>query len=59
MPRSILEFNNMMPNLKILPYPIKPEQHKINEWLKSFETFSLVLIEYCKYIVSNIRVKTL
>ena len=48
-----------MPNLKILPYPIKPEQHKINEWLKSFETFSLVFIEYCKYIVSNIRVKTL
>ena len=59
MPRSILEFNNIMPNLKILPYPIKPEQHKINEWLKSFETFSLVFIEYCKYIVSNIRVKTL
>ena len=59
MPRSILEFNNIMPNLKILPYPIKPEQHKVNEWLKSFETFSLVFIEYCKYIVSNIRVKTL
>src|SRR6056300_784986 len=59
MPRSILEFNNIMPNVKILPYPIKPEQHKINEWLKSFETFSLVFIEYCKYIVSNIRVKTL
>jgi hypothetical protein len=57
MPRSILEFNNIMPNLKILPYPIKPEQHQINEWLKSFETFSLVFIEYCKYIVANIRVK--
>ena len=59
MQRSILEFSNIMPNLKILPYPINPKQHKINEWLKSFETFSLVFIEYCKYIFSNIRVKPL
>ena len=55
-PRSILEFRNKMPNLKILFYPIKPKQHQINKWLKSFETFSLVFIEYCKYIIANIRI---
>ena len=58
-PRSILEFQNQMPNLKILYYPITPKQHQINEWLKSFETFSLIFIEYCKYIIANVRIKTL
>jgi len=58
-PRSILEFQNKMPNLKILYYPITPKQHQINEWLKSFETFSLIFIEYCKYIIANVRIKTL
>ena len=56
-PRSILEFQNKMPNLKILYYPIIPKKHQINKWLKSFETFSLVSIEYCKYIIANIRIK--
>ena len=56
-PRAILEFQNKMPNLKILFYPIKPKQHQINKWLKSFETFSLVSIEYSKYIIANIRIK--
>ena len=58
-PRSILEFQNKMPNLKILYYPITPKQHQINNWLKSFETFSLIFIEYCKYIIANVRIKTL
>ena len=58
-PRSILEFRNKMPNLKILFYPIKPKQHQINKWLKSFETFSLIFIEYCKYIIAYVRIKTL
>ena len=56
MPRSILEFKNKMPNIKISTYSIKPKQHNINEWLKSFETFSLVFSEFCKYIISNIRI---
>ena len=58
-PRSILEFQNKMPNLKILYYPIIPKKHQINNWLKSFETFSLIFIEYCKYIIANVRIKTL
>ena len=58
-PRSILEFQNKMPNLKILYYPITPKQHQINKWLTSFETFSLIFIEYCKFIIANVRIKTL
>ncbi len=58
-PRSILEFQNKMPNLKILYYPIIPKKHQINKWLKSFETFSLIFIEYSKYIIAYVRIKTL
>ena len=59
MPRSILEFKNKMPNIRILTYPIKPRKHEINNWLNSFETFSLIFNEFCKFIISNIRINIL
>ena len=57
MPRSILEFKNVMPNLKIYTYAITPEKHDIKNWLSSYQTFGLVLTEYCKYIVASLRIK--
>ena len=57
MPRAILEFKSIMPNLKIYTYPIAPEKHDIVNWLNSYQTFNLVFTEYCKYIVASIRIK--
>ena len=57
MPRAFLEFENRMPNLKIFTYPITPKKHKINEWLSSYETFSLILSEYFKFLVAHLRIK--
>ena len=57
MPRAFLEFTNRMPDLKIFTYPITPKKHKINNWLNSFETFSLIFSEYCKFLVANLRIK--
>ena len=57
MPRAILEFNNIMPNLKIHTYAITPKKHDIKNWLKSYQTFGLVFTEYCKYILANIRIR--
>ena len=57
MPRAILEFKNVMPNLKIYTYGITPKKHDIENWLSSYQTFNLVFIEYCKYIVASLRVK--
>ena len=56
MPRAYLEFKYRMPNLKIFTYPITPKKHNINNWLGSFQTFSLVLSEYCKFLVANLRI---
>ena len=57
MPRALLEFRNRMPDLKIFTYSITPKKHKINNWLNSFETFSLIFSEYCKFLVANLRIK--
>ena len=57
MPRAILEFNSLMPNLKIYTYAITPKKHDIENWLNSYQTFGLVFTEYCKYIVASLRIK--
>ena len=57
MPRAILEFKNIMPNLKIHTYAITPDKHEIENWLSSYQTFGLVFTEYFKYIVANLRIK--
>ena len=59
MPRAILEFKNVMPNLKIYYYSITPKKHDIEKWLSSYETFNLVFTEYCKYIFASLRIKFL
>ena len=57
MPRAILEFKNIMPNLKIYTYSITPKKHDIENWLSSYQTFSLVFTEYCKFIIASLRIK--
>ena len=57
MPRAILEFKNVMPNLKIYTYAITPKKHDIENWLSSYQTFSLVFTEYCKLIIAGLRIK--
>ena len=57
MPRAILEFKNVMPNLKIYTYAITPKKHNIENWLSSYQTFSLVFTEYCKFVIAGIRIK--
>ena len=57
MPRALLEFKNVMPNLKIHTYAITPKKHDIENWFGSYQTFGLVFTEYCKHIVANLRIK--
>ena len=57
MPRAFLEFNNSMPNLKIYKFTITPSKHDIEKWLSSYQTFSLIFKEFCKYMVASLRIK--
>ena len=56
MPRALLELKNQMPNIKIFGYPINPSKHEIKNWIYSFETFSLVFIEYSKFQLAKLRI---
>ena len=57
MPRAFLEFKNRMPDLQIFTFTITPTKHIINNWLSSYQTFSLVFKEYCKFIIASLRIK--
>ena len=57
MPRAFLEFKNRMPDLKIHTFTITPTKHIIENWLNSYQTFSLVFKEYCKFIIASLRIK--
>ena len=57
MPRALLEFRNKMPNIKIHTHPITPKKHDINKWLESTETFSLILMEFSKFLIASFRIK--
>ena len=55
MPRAFLEFKAKMPNFKIITHPITPKRHDINNWMDSFETFSLIFIEYSKFLIAHFK----
>ncbi len=54
MPRSLVEFNQAMPEINIIPHPVFPENIKISEWWKYKGTTELLVNEYHKYILSNL-----
>ena len=57
MPRAILEFKAQMPDFQIITHPITPQKVDINNWVYSFETFTLIFIEYSKFLIAKLRIK--
>ncbi len=56
MPRSLLEFQHAMPNVRMIAHPVFPDQVKA-DWWKYPGTTSLLAREYTKYIFAYVRVK--
>ena len=52
MPRSIMEFNNVMPETQIIPTPVFPKQFKLKNWWLWPGSATLILTEYAKFILS-------
>lgn len=50
MPRSLLLFHRLMPDIKIIPYPVTPESVKLTDWWLRSGTASLLVTEYDKYL---------
>lgn len=55
MPRSLMEFENAMPDVKIIPHPIFPAHVKQDEWWAWPGTAGLIVGEYNKTIVAWLR----
>lgn len=55
MPRSLSEFHNVMPDVKIIPHPVFPQTVKHDEWWKWRGTFMLITEEYVKYLIVTVK----
>jgi uncharacterized SAM-binding protein YcdF (DUF218 family) len=55
MPRSLLEFSRAMPEVRIIPHPVFPERVKQVEWWAWPGTASLIIAEYQKYLLAQVR----
>lgn len=55
MRRSLLEFRNAMPDARIVPHPVIPENVRLDEWWMRRGTASLLVNEYVKYLLATVR----
>ena len=49
MPRSLAEIARELPEVDLVPYPIRPDM--VADWHSDLPTFKLLLTEYVKYLV--------
>lgn len=54
MPRSLLELEQAMPNIRIIPHPVFPDQVKM-DWWRYPGSAGLLSREYTKYLLANLR----
>jgi len=52
MPRSLAEFRQEMPSIRMIPHPVFPEHVKLREWWRWPGTAVLIVSEYNKFLVS-------
>jgi uncharacterized SAM-binding protein YcdF (DUF218 family) len=55
MPRSILEFTRVMPDVEIVPNPVFPEFLEEAPWWRSRRAALLITSEYIKYLAAIVR----
>jgi uncharacterized SAM-binding protein YcdF (DUF218 family) len=52
MPRSLAEFGAVMPNVRLVPYPVEPPGVTMNGWWQKPGTLHLLHGEYAKYLAA-------
>jgi uncharacterized SAM-binding protein YcdF (DUF218 family) len=51
--RSMLEFNKQMPEIKIIPHPVIPENFSLEKWWQKGAVKKVLVSEYNKYLVTK------
>ncbi|MBM3509854.1 MAG: YdcF family protein [Alphaproteobacteria bacterium] len=57
MPRSLVEFERLMPGIGLIPHPVFPERVKIDRWWEWPGTTELIAGEYTKYLFALARLR--
>ena len=52
MPRSLMEFETLMPNVKLIAYPVEPASANMHSWWQSAGMLHLLHGEYLKYLAA-------
>jgi uncharacterized SAM-binding protein YcdF (DUF218 family) len=52
MPRSLIEFADVMPNVKLMPYPVQQADVDPQAWWSNGHVFRMLQSEYIKYLGS-------
>jgi len=55
MPRSLLEFQALLPEVRVVPHPVFPEHVKQSVWWFRPGTAALIIGEYNKYLLTSIE----
>jgi uncharacterized SAM-binding protein YcdF (DUF218 family) len=55
MPRSILETTRMLPDVKLVFYPVATGKFNSKNWYKDRDTLRLLISEYSKFVAAQIR----
>lgn len=54
MPRTLIEFRAAMPNVRLLPYPVRPKDIHLDAWWRYPGTTRLLASEYTKYLLAMV-----
>jgi uncharacterized SAM-binding protein YcdF (DUF218 family) len=57
MPRTMLELAHQMPDIALVPFPVITDKMRAEPWWSSGSTARLLISEYLKYIVAQIRIR--
>ena len=57
MPRTMAELKRQMPEIELLPYPVVTDKLRNEPWWSSAPTARLILSEYAKYVVAQLRMR--
>ena len=57
MPRSMAELGRQLPDTKLIPFPVVSDKAHAEPWWQSLGTTRLLLSEYLKYMVVQVRMR--
>ena len=57
MPRAIVELSHAMPDIALIPFAVVGDRWRDDPWWTSGATIRLLLSEYAKYVVAELRVR--